>query len=51
MEFAGIRIAARALNLKDSQLIRYRIDKNKSLNVEIKNIKYNILFKSKKIDI
>jgi len=28
MELNGIRIAARALNLKDSFYIRYRMDKN-----------------------
>jgi hypothetical protein len=29
MKFDGIRIAAKALNLKDSAYIRYRMDKNK----------------------
>lgn len=50
MEFTGIRIAARALNLKDSFIIRYRMDKNKPLVVEIEGKKYNILFKSSKND-
>jgi hypothetical protein len=49
MEFDGMRIAARALNLKDSFYIRYRIDKNKPLNVTIDNLKYKILFRSNKI--
>ena len=48
MEFDGIRLAARALNLKDSFYIRYRMDKNKPLNVTIDNIKHRILFKSNK---
>jgi len=48
MEFDGIRIAARALNLKDSFYIRYRMDKNKPLNVTINNLKYRMLFKSNK---
>lgn len=48
MKFEGIRIAVRALNLKDSFYIRYRMDKNKPLNVTIDNIKYRILFKSSK---
>jgi hypothetical protein len=49
IEFDGIRLAARALNLKDSFNIRYRMDKNKPLNVNIDNINYRILFKSYKI--
>ena len=49
MKFDGIRIAVRALNLKDSFYIRYRKDKNKPLNVTIDNIKYRIFFKSSKI--
>lgn len=48
MEFDGIRIAARALNLKDSFYIRYRMDKNKPLNVTIDNLKYRMLFKTNK---
>jgi len=48
MMYSGLRIAARALNLKDSFTIRYRLDKNKPLQVEIENIKYNVLFKSNK---
>jgi hypothetical protein len=49
MEFAGLRIAARALNLKDSTYIRYRLNKNKPLNIIINNIQYKMLFKSNKI--
>ncbi len=49
MEYSGLRIATRALNLKDSFKIRYRLDKNKPLKVEIENIKFNVLFKSNKI--
>jgi hypothetical protein len=48
MEFSAIYIAARSLNLKDSFIIRYRLDKNKPLLVEIDNKIYNILFKSSK---
>jgi hypothetical protein len=48
MEFDGLRIAARALNLKDSTYIRYRLDKNKPLNINIDNTHYKLLFKSKK---
>jgi GIY-YIG catalytic domain len=49
MEFDGLRIAARALNLKDSFYIRYRLDKDKPLKVKIGNNCYNMLFRSKKI--
>jgi hypothetical protein len=48
MEFYGLRIAARALILKDSTYIRYRLDKNKPLNITINNTHYKILFKSSK---
>jgi hypothetical protein len=48
VEFDGMRIAARALNLKDSTYIRYRLDKNKLLNITINNTQYKILFKSSK---
>jgi len=48
MEFNGIRIVSKALNLKDSFYIRYRMDKNKPLNVTINNLKYRMLFKSNK---
>ena len=45
-EFDGIWLSARSL--KDSFYIRYRMDKNKPLNVNIDNINYRILFKSNK---
>jgi len=48
MKFDGIRLATRALNLKDSFYIRYRIDKIKPLDVKIDNKKYKMLFKSSK---
>lgn len=47
-EALGIRIASRALNIKDSHSIRYRIDTNKTLDIEFNGIKYTMLFKSKK---
>jgi hypothetical protein len=49
MELDGLRIAARALNFKDSFYIRYSLDKNKPLKVKIGNNCYNMLIKSKKI--
>jgi hypothetical protein len=42
MRFDGLRVASRALNLKDPFYIRYRIDKFKPLDVTIDNIKYKI---------
>jgi hypothetical protein len=48
MKFNRIRIAAKALNLKDSFYIRYRMDKHKPLNITINNLKYKMLFKSNK---
>lgn len=48
MKFDGLRIAAKALNLKDSAYIRYRMDKNKPLNISINNLNYKMLFKSNK---
>lgn len=49
-EFEGLRIAARFLNLKDSTYIRYRLDKDKPIDVTFNNRNYKMLFKSKKIN-
>uniref|UniRef100_A0A896Z1S3 GIY-YIG endonuclease n=1 Tax=Coniophora olivacea TaxID=85977 RepID=A0A896Z1S3_9AGAM len=38
VEYAGLRIATRALNLKDSMSIRQRLNKNKPLEVVVENI-------------
>lgn len=47
MEFEGIRIAARALSIEFG-IIRYRLDKNKPLKVQISEAQFNMLFKTKK---
>lgn len=49
-EFEGLCIAARVLNLKDSAYIRYRLDKDKPIDVTFNNRNYKMLFKSKKIN-
>jgi hypothetical protein len=48
MEFAGLRLMARALNLNNAHLIRNRLDKNKPLEVTIDNKKYKMLLRSNK---
>ena len=48
MEFAGIRIMARALNI-DNYYIRYKIDKDKPFIVNINNVEYKMLLKSEKL--
>ena len=47
MEFSGLRIMARALNLNNAQLIRRRLDKNKPSNVKIDGIDCKLNLKSK----
>lgn len=47
MEFSGLRIMARALNLNNAHLICRRLDKNIPLNVTIENVNYKLLLKSK----
>jgi hypothetical protein len=42
-----LRIAARALNLKISQYISYRLDKDKPVNIKLEDINYKVYFKSK----
>lgn len=49
VQFEGLRIAAKFLNIKDSQSIRYRIDTNKTLVVFYNDKIYSMLFKSNKI--
>lgn len=48
MEFEGVRLAGRALSVKDYKYINYRIDKNKPLVVTIEDSTYSLIFKSKK---
>ncbi len=47
MEFSGLRIMARALNLNNAHLIRRRLDKNIALNVKIDGIDCKLNLKSK----
>lgn len=49
MEFGGIRIAARALNIGKGR-ISSRLDKIKPLNCKINNINYTMWFKTTKAD-
>nr|YP_010990987.1 GIY-YIG homing endonuclease [Pappia fissilis]WOX61260.1 GIY-YIG homing endonuclease [Pappia fissilis] len=49
MEFSGLRIMARALNLNNAHFIRRRLDKNIPLNVTIDGADYKLLLKSKPI--
>lgn len=46
-KFEGLRIAARALNIKNYNYISYRLDKNKPLLVKFKDKDLLLLFKSK----
>ena len=48
IEFEGLRIATRALGLKDSFYIRRIIDTNKTKKVNLNGIEYDMLFKYKK---
>lgn len=48
MEFEGVRIAGRALSVRDYKYINYRIDKNKPLIVTINDSTHSLIFKSKK---
>jgi hypothetical protein len=47
-EFEGLRIATRALNLKDSFYIRRIINTNKTKKIKFNGIEYDMLFKYKK---
>jgi len=47
IKFDGVRIAARALNLKNYQYISYRLDKDKPVDIKLEDINYKVYFKSK----
>ena len=49
MEFEGIRIMMRALNIKNIESIRSKIDKNKPLPLNINGENKNLLIKSSKL--
>jgi hypothetical protein len=48
MEFAGIRIMMRALNIKYIEQIRTKIDTAKPFNVQIGDVNYIMSLKSSK---